>query len=107
MRQLLPILLLLLLLAACGTSPPPQSPVAFGTVVGYTETTTGNHVVDINLFDKPAGAPPPYKNLGYAHEGQRVDILEQRDDGTIKVRTPDGIEGWTQTDFVKDIKPRP
>jgi hypothetical protein len=105
MRRPLPIaiLILVLVLAACSTSSPPQ-PTLSGIIVGYTEVTTGNHVTDIDLFDKPAGAPPPYATVGYAHEGQRVGIIEQRDDGTVKVRTPDGIEGWTQVDFVKDIK---
>ena len=92
-------------LAACSGAPAaPAQPIAHGTVTGYTEVTTGHHVVDIDLFDKPAGAPAPYTTVGYAHEGQRVEVIEQHDDGTIKVRTPDGVEGWTQIDFVTDIK---
>jgi len=83
---------------------PPAAPLVYGTVVGYTEVTTGHHVVDIDLFDKPASAPGASHTVAYIHEGQRLVVVEQRADGTVKLRTPDGIEGWTQIDSLIDIR---
>lgn len=88
---------------AAPAAQPKAAPTVYGTIQGYTDTT-GRRTIDINLFNKPAGDAPPFRNVGYAHEGQRVAVIEQRADGTIKVRTPDGIEGWTQIDFVTDIQ---
>ena len=93
------------LLVSCGgtAAVPPAAPIGYGTIVGYDEVTTNHHVTDIDLFDKPAGAPAPYRTLGTAHEGDRLAILEQRADGTVRLRLPNGIEGWTQSDSLKDI----
>lgn len=81
----------------------PAGASVYGTVAGYTDST-GRRVIDINLFDKPASAAPPFQTVGHARAGQLVAVLEQRADGAIKVRTPQGVVGWTQIDFVKDIK---
>ncbi len=101
-------LLVLFILASCGTppavTPPTAAPVAYGTVLGYDEVTTGKHVTEMDVFDKPAGAPGPYATVGYIHEGDRVAILEQRSDGTIRIRTPSGAEGWIQIDYLKDVQ---
>jgi hypothetical protein len=83
----------------------PATSAVYGTIVGYDETTTKHHVTRINLFDKPAGAPAPYHVVGYAEEGQRVIVIEQHSDETIRIRTPGGIEGWTQAEFVTNIRP--
>jgi hypothetical protein len=81
----------------------PSAPaIGSGVIVGYDEVTTGKHVADIDLFDKPAGASGPMHTVGYAHEGERVDILAIGDGGdSLKVRTPNGTIGWTQILFVK------
>ncbi len=84
--------------------PTATAAVIYGTVVGYDEVTTGRHVTTMDLFDKPAGAPPPYATVGYIHEGDRVVIVEQRADGTVKVRNASGTEGWTQIDSLKDMQ---
>jgi len=80
----------------------PSAPViGSGVIIGYDEVTTGHHVADIDLHDVPPGAAVSH-TVGMAHEGERVDILELRDNGdSLKVRTPSGIVGWTQIDFVK------
>jgi hypothetical protein len=108
MKRLL--ILLVFALTGCGvasTTTPPlptAAPIAYGTVLGYDEVTTGKHVTEMDVFDKPAGAPGPSGTVGYIHEGDRVAILEQRSDGTIRIRTPSGAEGWIQIDYLKDVQ---
>jgi hypothetical protein len=76
-------------------------PIGRGTIVGYDEVAEGKHVTDIELFKSPAGVYPARK-VAVAHEGDQVDILEERDHGdTLLVRTSSGVAGWTQGDFVK------
>jgi hypothetical protein len=88
------------LLISCGGTPTAAA-IGHGTMVGYTETD-GAHVTDITLHSHAAGQVGPSATMGYAHEGERVDILETADGGdSLRVRTPSGIEGWTQIDFVK------
>jgi hypothetical protein len=104
------LLIGLFILAACGTvsqtptNLPTTAPIAYGTVLGYDEVTTGKHITEMEVFDKPAGAPAPYATVGYIHEGDRVAILEQRSDGTIRIRTPSGAEGWIQIDYLKHVQ---
>lgn len=89
------------LLAACGSSPAPAAaPIGSGVIRGY-DTKTAGHISKITLHAHAAGDPGEPGSVGYAYEGDRVDILERRADGPIKVRTKDGIEGWTDSEFVQ------
>lgn len=77
-------------------------PVKHATLVGFDEA--GTHITEIWLREKPAGSSGTNRTVVTAHEGDQVTILEQRADGTVKVRTARGAEGWTQIDALKDIR---
>jgi hypothetical protein len=96
------------LLAGCGgpqvvptaAPAPTAAPIGQAIIVGYDETN-GNHVTDIELYRDPAGVFPA-QQVGWAHEGDRVAVLETANNGdALRVRMPAGLEGWTQRDFVK------
>jgi len=93
------------LLISCGGTPvaaPMAAAIGRGTIVGYTQTD-GEHVTDITLHNAAAEDPcNPCTSLGFAHEGDRVDILERRANGAVKIRTSKGIEGWMDSEFVKN-----
>jgi hypothetical protein len=93
------------LLISCGGTQqvvPAAAPIGHGTIIGYIQTD-GEHVTDITLHNAAADDPcSPCMSLGFAHAGDRVDILERRANGAIKVRTSKGIEGWMDSEFVKN-----
>lgn len=89
------------LLTSCGGTSA-AAPIGHGTIIGYIQTD-GEHVTDITLHNAAADDPcSPCTSLGFAHEGDRVDVLERRANGAVKVRTSKGIEGWMDSEFVKD-----
>lgn len=102
MKTLVILVTVAALLTSCGAravAPPAAEPLGYGTVVGYT-MADGTRVRDITLHANPAGQAGG--TVGTAHEGDRVAILEERDNGdTLLVRTTGGLIGWTQIDFVK------
>lgn len=107
MKTLAILALLAALLTSCGSSAPEARVVptavaiGHGTIVGYT-LTSGERETEIELNNQPAGAPGPSRTVAVTHEGDPVDILEERDNGdTLLVRTASGLTGWTQIDFVK------
>lgn len=78
------------------------APPLYGTIVGYEEVTTNHRVTALDLNDVPAGVFPS-RSIGTLYEDERVAILEQRANGAVRVRNTAGIEGWTQSDALKDI----
>jgi len=82
--------------------PAAREAAVYGTIVGYEEVTTNTHVTAIDLNDVPAGVFPAHQ-VGVVYEDERVAILEQRADGTVRLRNTAGVEGWTQSDSLKDI----
>jgi hypothetical protein len=92
------------LLVGCGgtAAAPTVVPLGYGTIVGYDLTTETRHISDITLHNAAVDDPcSPCTSNGFAHEGERVAILERRANGAVKVRTPAGVEGWTDSEFVK------
>ena len=96
--------LLVVLLVGCAEAPTTPAPVAFGTVVGFTDPLTGKYDTIIALYDKPVDAPGPINKVGSAHAGEQVLIMEQRADGNVRIRTDISEEGWTRIEALKDIR---
>jgi hypothetical protein len=96
--------LLAALLAACASAPASPAPLAYATVVAFTDPLTGKHDTIITLYDKPIGSPGLISKVGAAHEGEQVGVMEQRADGNVRIRTNTMEEGWTRIEALKDIR---
>ena len=96
--------LLAALLMGCAEAPVSPAPVAYGTVVGFTDPLTKKYDTIISLYDKPVDSPGLIRKVGAAHEGEEVGIMEQRSDGNVRVRTNISEEGWTRIEALKDIR---
>lgn len=106
MRRWLLFGILVVLLASCAEAPASQAPVAYGTVIEYTDPLTKKHDNIITLYDRPIDSAGLNEKVGAAHEGERVAIMEQRADGNVRIRTNIYEEGWTRVEALKDISGR-
>ena len=79
--------ILVVLLVGCAEAPASPAPIAYATVVDYTDPLSGKHDSIIALYDKPVDAPGLITKVGAAHAGERVGIMEQRADGHVRIRT--------------------
>jgi hypothetical protein len=96
--------LLATFLVGCAEAPASPAPVAYGTVVGFTDPLTKQYDTIIALYDKPVDSPGLIRKVGAAHEGEEVGIMEQRPDGNVRIRTNISEEGWTRIEALKDIR---
>jgi hypothetical protein len=96
--------LLAALLAACASAPASPAPLAYATVVAFTDPLTGKSDTIIALYNKPIGSPGPITKVGAAHEGDQVGVMEQHADGNVRIRTNTLEEGWTRIEALKDIR---
>jgi hypothetical protein len=103
MHRWLILAILAALLGGCAEVPASPAPVAYGTVVGFTDPLTKKYDTIIALYDKPLDAPNVLRKVGAAHEGERVAIMEQRADGNVRIRTNTYEQGWTRLEALKDI----
>jgi hypothetical protein len=104
MRGWLVLTLLAALMAGCAEAPTSPAPVAYGTVIAFTDPVTKKHDTIIVLYDKPIDAPNLLGKVGTVHEGERVAIMEQRADGNVRIRTDIYEEGWTRIEALKDVQ---
>jgi hypothetical protein len=104
MHRWLVFTILAALLVGCAEAPVSRAPVAYATVIGFTDPMTGKYDTIIALYDKPIDSPSPINKVGVAHEGDPVGILEQRADGNVRIRTNVYQEGWTRIEALKDIR---
>jgi len=98
------LILLAALLVGCAEAPPSPAPLAYATVVGFTDPLTGKYDTIIALYDKPVDAQVPINKVGTAHAGEQVGVMEQRADGNVRIRTDISQEGWTRIEALKDIR---
>jgi hypothetical protein len=98
------LILLGALLLGCAEAPTSPAPVAYATVVGFTDPLTGKYDMIIALYDKPVDAPGLISKVGNAHAGEQVGVMEQRADGNVRIRTDISQEGWTRIEALKDIR---
>ncbi len=84
-KYVLPILCVIL--CACSSSHGPQQP---STGVAYAGPAT------LNLRKDLASKSP---NVATVHHGEKLDVLETRR-RFVKVRTPQGIEGWADSTYL-------
>ena len=105
MRCWLVLALLATLMAGCAEAPTSPAPVAYGTVVAFTDPVTKKYDTIIVLYDKPLDAPNLLGKVGMVHEGERVAIMEQRTNGNVRIRTDIHEEGWTRIEALKDVQP--
>lgn len=103
MQRLVLLWLLVMLLVACVDAPSSPVPLAYGTVVAFTDPFTGKYDTVINLFDKPIDANNPRNVVGKVHAGERVGIMERRADGNVRIRTNTMLQGWMRIEALKDI----
>lgn len=92
------------LLAGCGGPPtvtPTAAPAVYGTLIGYTEVTTGHHVETIDINDVPSGHYP-FNAVATYKEGTRVQILSH-DQNDALVIGPDGVQGYTIIDSIREL----
>jgi hypothetical protein len=104
MRGWILLSLLVALLVACAEAPASPAPLAYATVVAFTDPLTGKHDTIIALYNKPIDSPGPINKVGAVHEGDQVGVMEQRADGNVRIRTTTMEEGWTRIDALKDIR---
>jgi hypothetical protein len=97
-------LILAALLLGCAEAPTSPAPVAYATVVGFTDPLTGKYDTIIALYDKPVDAQVPINKVGTVHAGEQVGVMEQRADGNVRVRTDISQEGWTRIEALHDIR---
>ena len=98
------IAILAALLMGCAAVPTSPAPVAYATVVGFTDPLTKKYDTIILLYDKPVDSLVPINMVGRAHEGDPVGIMEQRADGNVRIRTNVYQEGWTRIEALKGIR---
>ncbi|HEU5101461.1 MAG TPA: hypothetical protein VFU22_20705 [Roseiflexaceae bacterium] len=103
MRRCLMLGILMALLVGCAEAPASPAPMAYGTVVEYTDPLTKEHDTIVALYDKPVDSAGLVTKVGAAHEGERVAIMERRADGNVRIRTNIYEEGWTRIEALKDI----
>src|SRR5262245_58915628 len=103
MHRWLILAILAALLVGCAEAPTSPAPLAYATVVGYTDPLTKKYDTIIALYNKPVNAPGLITKVGSAREGERVGIMEQRADGNARIRTNVYEEGWTRIEALKDI----
>jgi hypothetical protein len=96
--------LLVALMVGCTEAPTSPAPVAYGTVVAFTDPVTKKYDTIIVLYDKPIDAPNLLGKVGMVHEGERVAIMEQRANGNVRIRTDIHEEGWTRIEALKDVQ---
>jgi len=104
MYRWLILAILATLLIGCAEVPTSPAPVAYATVVGFTDPLTKKYDTIIALYDKPIDSLVPINKVGTAHEGDPVGIMEQRADGNVRIRTNVYQEGWTRIEALKDIR---
>ena len=92
------------LLVTCASAPASPAPVAYATVVAFTDPQTGKHDTIITLYAQPIGSAGLISKVGAAHEGEQVGVMEQRADGNVRIRTDTMQEGWTRIEALKDIR---
>jgi hypothetical protein len=105
MHRWLVLALVAVLIAGCAQAAPSPTPVAYGTVVAFTDPVTKKYDTIIALYDKPVDAPNLLSKVGMVHEGERVAITEQRANGNVRIRTNIYEEGWTRIEALKDVQP--
>jgi hypothetical protein len=105
MRCWLVLVLLAALMAGCAEAPTSPAPIAYGTMVAFTDPVTKKYDTIIALYDKPLDASNLLGKVGTVHEGEHVAIMEQRANGSVRIRTDIHEEGWTRIKALKDVEP--
>jgi hypothetical protein len=103
MQRWLILGILVTLLVGCVEAPTTPAPLAYATVIAYTDPLSGKYDTIIPLYDKPINSQSPKNLIGKVHEGERVGITEQHPDGDVRIRTNTMLEGWTRIEALKDI----
>jgi hypothetical protein len=96
--------ILAVLLIGCAAAPTSPAPVAYATVIGFTDPLSKEYDTIIALYDQPIDAPVLINKVGTVYAGDQVGIMEQRADGNVRIRTNVYQEGWTRIEALQDIR---